>query len=303
MRAQIHIASFERDGTFVKKNLVFVFCLMQSVLCLTACGGRGNSTQSEDPRLGYDDIRKNLIPKVTKKNAKNNLLDSALPESLQKSSDRPAYATDVFLYAGCESNPSTVFVVNGQLDDDPCANLIAIAAYYDDDTFYKVAAQFNWQAEETGVVTIDFPYGPHGNLCRVHGSRDIFDNQEDTEPLTKIIVCTANTCSKQKPADCQDQACAEMVYVSIVNLEGNWRMNGTTFEPDAEMILLQNGRRFKDQKNGIKDGSIQGTVISFEIDDYLYLGELSDRDHMQGEVMELMCNQTMGSWQAERVYP
>lgn len=225
-----------------------------------------------------------------------------LPKAWPNISQEATYATEVFIYAGCESNPPTVLVVKGQQNQDACANLIAIAARYDNGDYYEVEAQFDWYVTEPNVISLTFPYGPHDNLCQIHGLTDIFDSQGDAEPQTIVSACAANLCPDQKPADCQDQVCAEMVYVSVVNLEGTWLMTGATFEADAEMNPTQNGRRFKDQANGVKDGRVLGTAVRFEIDDYLYQGIFTDRDHIQGEVTELMGDSTMGSWQAERAY-
>ena len=52
---------------------------------------------------------------------------------------------------------------------------------------------------------------------------------------------------------------------------------------------------------GVKHGSVEGATVQFDIDDYRYQGMITpDRNHMGGQVWELMTLTLVGDWQAER---
>lgn len=223
------------------------------------------------------------------------------PDTLPTGQEPQEYATDVVVIAGCETNPNNMAVAAQHQTEALCEHIVMLAARNDDGDFYEIGLPFVWDVMDPEVVALPFSFGPQDNYALPIGMYDTFDFDGENEPQTKVIGCAINTCPDPRPADCADLVCASAKVLSVINLEGGWTLSGTTFDDGADTALMQDGRTFKDMNAGVKHGFVNGTAVQFDIDDYRYEGTIApDRNHMGGQVWELMTLTLVGDWEAER---
>lgn len=230
--------------------------------------------------------------------------DDAGPDTLPSGEDPAVYATDVVMIAGCETDPETIAVAANHEHESLCEYFAPVAAYDDGNgNFDEVAAQFMWASTDPYVVGLSYPLGPNNNLAYPHGKRDVFDAGGNEEPTSIIVACAVNDCPDDAlPYECPLMVCATMTVLSVVNLEGTWELSGPAIPPDTLMNPAQDGRSFEDDAIGAWKGSVHGSTMRFDIGDYRFEGEIApDRDHLSGQVIELMGYSDIGTWSATRI--
>ncbi|MFZ2804727.1 MAG: hypothetical protein WA001_05965 [Patescibacteria group bacterium] len=211
----------------------------------------------------------------------------------------PEYVTDLLLYAGCEVDGTDVPVADGHTSPSECEHSVITPAHNDDGDFYEVWGYFNWTSSDPRI-TVECFNGEHDNFCWPVGHADVFDTSDLSEPTATITACAVNDCPMPRPDDCQDQLCVSFTSESVVNIEGEWSPTGATFDDRDVLTLSQDGRTFLDPLFGVQHGNILSTSVSFDVDDYSYIGNFTDRDHLVGQVSDSIGGNYIGDWSAER---
>lgn len=228
--------------------------------------------------------------------------EERVPETLPSGDGTGTYATEVVMMAGCETRPESIAVAAHHGVEATCEHVAPLAVYGGEGEYYEVGARFMMASSDPDTITLSYPLGPDANLAIPQGHMDVFDAEDGQEPASVVVACALNDCPDGPlPVECPLVACAGVAVASVVNLEGTWTIAGPTIDPDALLVPTQDGRKFRDEALGISRGSVRGTAMRFEIGDYLFQGELTDRDHVAGQVIELMGYSDIGAWSATRI--
>ncbi len=216
------------------------------------------------------------------------------------------YVTEMRIVTGCGvDDPDTVSVAKNHAAASGCERISVTLLRNDDGDLYEVAAPVQWSITNVQAVSLNCLNGPQDDLCHLLGHQDSFDTdpEGDSEPMTDLNICALNSCPTPQPADCEPKICMSLSVASVVNIEGTWVFNPNMMPPGQSVSILQDGRSFSDAWVGIKNGLVQGKAVSFELDDYIYLGQFyPDRNHMTGVVIDqLNNNSVLGNWTAVRI--
>ncbi|MBU2509005.1 hypothetical protein KKE33_01315 [Patescibacteria group bacterium] len=212
------------------------------------------------------------------------------------------YVTHIIVNAGCEIDPVEIAVAKENGLDSMCERIIMTAAMNNDGDFYEVATPFEWYVQKTDVVNLKCLNGPHDNFCWPIGMKDIFDSSNGYEPKTQVAACVVNECPDSNPDDCEKVICASVTVATVVNLSGEWKLSGATFDEGKLLDIEQSGRSFHDDALSLKHGEIHGALLQFNINDTVYYGTVNPyRNLIQGQAIDLMSMNNIGKWYAERI--
>lgn len=214
------------------------------------------------------------------------------------------YVTDVLIYAGCTSGAWQINVPYLQLNNNGCNSIFLTAARNQDGDFYEVATSFNWGITKPTLVDVQYPIGLHHGAVTIQTLKDLFLVTQQEEPMTSIVGCIKNSCPIPRPADCSDMLCAMVEVTSVINLEGEWSLEGEMIDPGTVVQLVQTGRDITDVLSLVKHGYVTNADVDFTIGDYGYHGTLAEnRVHIFGSVKDLLSDTIIGSWTASRASP
>ncbi|MEO5928154.1 MAG: hypothetical protein ABIO72_05520 [Patescibacteria group bacterium] len=214
----------------------------------------------------------------------------------------PEFISYVYLNAACDMNPESMDVVAGRTAPAPCEHIIALGVVDDHGDTYDVGCEFDWSSAAAADISISCKNSPHDDFCWAVGHHDVFDSWNGNEPSSFVMACVNNVCANEPP-DCQPIVCNSVVVHSIVNLEGTWANSWASAPENETLTFIQDGRLFKDPVAHAQNGTVYGTHVTFNYGDYLFEGDLLDRNTITGNVTELMTDTSAGSWTMTRVMP
>jgi hypothetical protein len=226
---------------------------------------------------------------------------SAIPRPVLPTEDAPVYATDLHLNAGCMGNPDEFAVIAKHDPPSLCEHIVATPAQNADGDFFEVAAAISWTIEDTTVISLECENGSDDNSCTVRGLSDIFDAGNNEEPCTLLTACALNECPTPAPPDCAAMVCRSVTVCSVVNIEGTWSLDWSSFQEGSLASFAQYGRWFEDGAFPLDEGFILGDSISFPWGEYTFSGMLDkDRSTIKGEVQNILTDSPAGPWKAVR---
>lgn len=204
-------------------------------------------------------------------------------------------------FATCESSPDEVAVPLNPIKDRTCDVVQGIAYRSDDTGSYEVSVDFVWSIADQGVASFHFMPG-HGfdKVQRPQAAMDLFATDSyDQEPETTVTACAI-------PRDPESQLfeplCATLSLHNVVNLEGSWCFNGTTFDGDCDAFgFTQDGRFLSLDGSSAQDGSVKIRHVEFVRNGFRYVGSLLSASFMYGVVGYDGSSDLLGTWQASRM--
>lgn len=150
------------------------------------------------------------------------------------------------------------------------------------------------------------PETSHEAATLILATADILDLGGDAEPETTVTVCVTNDCTHYtgggECAVCVPEVCSEPHTIrSVVNAEGAWELEGTTFPvtPHLQLTAVQTGREIQGI-TGYLNPEIHGRQIEFSSGDWHYLGTFTDHEHVTGEVNLISTGEDLGPWTATK---
>jgi hypothetical protein len=211
--------------------------------------------------------------------------------------DTPAFATEVFLNAGCEINPSSMSFASRRQAPMTCEHIVATAAGDVNGDYSDIALPFSWTSSSS-AIEIHCLNGPNDNFCWPVSATDIFDTADNEEPCGTVTACAHNTCPPNA-ASCQTELCATVDVCAIVNIEGAWQFSWQGTDPDTTFFFTQTGRMFEDEWSDLDVGIIQGDHVFLEWGDYFFEGTISpDRMTISGTATDQITLSPAGTWTA-----
>ncbi len=219
-------------------------------------------------------------------------------------SDEEEYATDLLLYANCKPGAWQIAIPQGQTNDSGCNQIMLTAARNANGDFYEVGASFDWGAAYPSQIDLSDPWSMKHGIVTLMTTTDLFSNIKQEEPMTSVVGCIQNQCAVPPQPDCADMLCVMVEVTSVVNVEGEWSLEGAMISPGTIVQLVQSGRSISDLSSLISHGHVSNTDVDFTIGDYGYRGTLAEnRVHLFGSVKDLLSDTVIGSWSALRSSP
>lgn len=214
--------------------------------------------------------------------------------------DQDEVPTDV-MFATCESNPDEVAVPLNPIKDRTCDVVQAIAYRSDDSGSYEVSADFVWSIADQDVAMFHFMPG-HGfdKVQRPQAAFDLFViDSYDQEPETTVTACAI---PRDHESHLFEPLCATLSLHNVVNLEGSWCWNGTTFDGDCDAFgFTQDGRYLSLDGSSAQDGIVKIRHVEFVRNGFRYEGSLLSSSFMYGVVGYDGSSDLLGTWQASRM--
>ncbi|MCC7356949.1 hypothetical protein IT408_00360 [Candidatus Uhrbacteria bacterium] len=281
----------------------FSFCFF---FLFTACGDCALNEQetpitqrtlSQKTNFPYDSIL------ITSKQSSLHVPKSQIPTSKTVTLDSVTeWTTDIHVSTGCESSPSHFTVTNNPHSPSECETLTAFAAMDIDGDYFDSGGWLTWTSSKPDIVKINCPQNSHGRTCWLSGYKDLFDMSDGIEPRSTITVCSDNICPFQATIPvCKKQVCMEFEAISILSISGSWTVAHDFDKEDLHFQFVQNGRDFTDEFLHLRNGSLNGVTIRFEVDDTLYQGTvLADRKTIYGSTWGITGKNFIGHWVARR---
>ncbi len=272
----------------------FWFLCWAVFMCVVAAGSLcGCAPEESIAQISY------LIPEERDKDKIADVPEKNQPPEPGEIVDQ--YTTHINFYADCDINPPEMATAKKYQAEPLCSRIVATAMTNLDGHSFEEATSFDWYVADTEVLTLMCADEPWLNLCWPVGQQDVFDLNTGVEPETTVAVCTQNICPEPLPPDCEDVVCRSIQVKTVVNLQGSWQMSDQPAYNAGVMNLIQDGRGFSDEHLGLDHGQIMADSVQFEIDDYLYQGQIhAGRDQMHGTIMEMMGMTVIGTWTANR---
>jgi hypothetical protein len=168
---------------------------------------------------------------------------------------------------------------------------------------YVMPRAILWQTENLDFLELMPVEADVGTDVRVIVKKDLFDNS-GVEPEGEIVGCVQNDCKyfidDQSCPSCTSQICSypPLKIRGIINIEGIWRLEGATFPFPVDIFIQQTGNRV--DTVFATNASIQGRQVVFDLSEFRYSCELSDREHCQGEVVNTATGENLGEWKATK---
>lgn len=272
-----------------KYGLLFVFGLMSACSSFNQPDDPSPVDESNVTRKQYDSPSEKGEPPM-------------LPPPASPDEDPPEYVTNLVAGSDCFNQPKDIAVPKEHAAHGDCEWLTMTPAMDDGMDFFEVGGNVWWASMDEDIATISCD-APDGR-CWPVAHRDLFD-AGGVEPTTEYVACVANNgCPTNVPdgfPPCQPLVCDWFSATSVVNLEGAWALTGAHLDGTYPVTLAQNGRDFADPATSISKGRVNGTGVSFTLDDTGFAGELVDRNHMGGTVIDLLEDETVGVWTAVRL--
>lgn len=215
------------------------------------------------------------------------------------------WTTDIQISTGCESSPEVFTVTKGHGGPADCESLSAVPAMDNNEDYFDSGGWLTWSSSNTDAIMVECTQASHGRTCWLTGYTDLFDAPDGIEPWSTITVCSKNACPPQ-PSDpiCKSSYCIEFEVTSILSVEGEWTVMHDFGKEDFSFQPEQDGRRFKDEWSGVRNGLVSEATARFEVDNILYKGIiLPDRKTMYGSAWEGTSMTHLGSWIAKRQLP
>ncbi len=208
--------------------------------------------------------------------------------------------TDI-MFATCESSPDEVAVPLNPIKDRTCDVVQAIAYRSDDTGSYEVSADFVWSIADEDIASFHFMPG-HGfdKVQRPQAALDLFATDVyDQEPQTTVIACAI---PRDPSSHLFEPLCATLTLHDVVDLEGSWCFNGTTFDGDCDAFgFTQDGRQLSLEGSTAQDGWVKAREVEFVRNGFRYHGSLLDSSFMYGVVGYDGSTDLLGTWQASKM--
>ena len=275
------------------KRHQFLCCAI--FLCVAAAGTLGGCAPEESmAQLAY------LMPEERAEDKTADVPEKNQPPEPGEIVEQ--YITHINFYADCTVNPPEMATAKKYQAEPLCSRIVAAAMTNLDGHAWEEATPFDWYVADTQAIKLMCADEPWLNLCWPVGQQDVFDLNTGDEPETTVAVCTQNICPEPLPPDCENVVCRSIQVKVTVNLQGSWQMSDQPALNAGPMNLVQDGRNFSDSHLGLDHGKVVADSVQFQIDDYLYTGQIDPgRNQMHGNIMEMMGMAVIGTWVAERV--
>ncbi len=136
----------------------------------------------------------------------------------------------------------------------------------------------------------------------IRTTADILDRGGEVEPGATITACVINDCSDYIGGDgcapCIPEICSAPHTVrAVVNAEGDWELQGTTFPFPIQLRVRQSGRELAAASF---EPGINGREIEFWSGDWHYRGEFADHENVVGRVIRDSTGEDLGEWTANK---
>lgn len=218
--------------------------------------------------------------------------------------DEEEYVTDILLYADCRPGAWQIAIPMGQSNDGGCNQILLTAAHDANGDFYEVGASFQWNVADASQISLGDPWDLKHGVATLETKKDLFSDVALEEPMTTVVGCVQNQCAVPPQPDCADMLCMMVEVTTVINLEGEWSLEGEMIEPGMIVQLSQIDRDISDASSIIKHGNVLNADVDFAIGDYGYHGTLAENHvHIFGSVKDLLTDTIIGSWSASRTSP
>ena len=137
--------------------------------------------------------------------------------------------------------------------------------------------------------------------ARVTGLQDFFDT-DGHEPRAIAGVCAIDECEPAPMVYPQD-GCAGFTIVSLINLTGEWLVQGSMFAQPRHITLSQSGRQvtatplLADQSRA----ELTDNILRFTPNHYQYVCTFTSRTHGDGKRIDVQTGISVGWWVADKV--
>jgi hypothetical protein len=165
-----------------------------------------------------------------------------------------------------------------------------------------------WRISDPSLVRLaTVPADPESHLeatAIIETLADILDRGGASEPEATITACIQNDCAGylggEDCATCVPEVCSAPHTVrAVVNAEGFWELQGATFPFTVQLAASQTGRTLEAISSYYRP-EINGRQIEFWADDWHYIGEFTDREHVVGRVVRDSTGEDLGEWTADK---
>lgn len=187
---------------------------------------------------------------------------------------------------------------------DSTTDYYLYATAYDEDgnAISDSKLYFTWSISDPSIVRLDTSRTTNNAKVEITALKDCFDNGESSSPTCEITVSTPQTLSKPIIII---TSYPPVTVVGVVNPEGTWRFDGTSFITYVNAEIDQNGKIFS--ISGFAYHVENCTIIDDKVDyttinGWHHTGTVnSDRDHMEREATVTVGDTTyIESWFADK---
>ena len=215
--------------------------------------------------------------------------------------DEEEYVTDILLYANCRPGVWQIAIPVFQANEGGCNQILLTAARSANGDFYEVGASFQWGISDSSQVMLSDAWDMKHGVATVQTMQDVFLNAAQEEPMATVVGCVKNQCAVPPQPDCADMLCAIVEVTSVINVEGEWLLDGAMIEPGFIVQFVQSGRDVTDTSSIIHHGYVMHADLDFTIGDYVFHGTMAENHvHISGSVKDLLSDTIVGSWTASR---
>ncbi len=167
-----------------------------------------------------------------------------------------------------------------------------------------------WRISDPTLVNLEIteadPEFHRESSALIETLADILDRDGETEPETTVVACVVNDCAGYLGgsgcAPCIPEICsAPHTIRSVVNAEGDWRLEGATFPWSVPIRVRQTGRELA---AAFYELEIRGRGIEFWSGEIRYRGVFTpDQEHVTGEAVNDSTGENLGVWTATKCPP
>lgn len=287
----------------MKTNQMFGLVMSCLIAIMAAGCGADSSATLIHRHDGMTNANEDSVSQLVRKPSDvPHLIVPSLQANIPKNpSDEEEYATDLLLYANCKPGAWQIAIPQGQANGSGCNQIMITAARNANGDFYEVGASFDWGVAYPSQVVLSDPWNMKHGVATVMTTTDLFSNIKQEEPMTSVVGCMKNQCAVPPQPDCVDMLCMMVEVTSVINIEGEWSLEGMMINPGTALQLVQSGRDVSDLSSLISHGHVSNASLDFTIGDYGYHGVLAQNHvHLSGSVKELLTDTVIGSWSASR---
>jgi hypothetical protein len=223
-----------------------------------------------------------------------------LPNDLEESE----FATGLLLFT-CDHDPPELTLPRNLISTHCEQTAVATAFRNDEGDAYEVSMPITWESNDPAIQWSYVPGSTNHRIAYAASSLDLFETYTEKEPRSLLRVCAKNSCPSGQ-SGCQPQVCREFLAVSVVNLEGEWRITGAGLSPAGLPVTIsQDGRRLDIREVGFTKsafGQVFADQVSWRANDLVFIGAIDpSRELMFGLAYH---EQNLGpafDWLAERL--
>lgn len=131
--------------------------------------------------------------------------------------------------------------------------------------------------------------------------QDWFDT-DGYEPQTVAGVCAIDPCNHSPPLVYPQPGCVGFTIVGLINLEGEWLIQGSMFSKPQHVVFTQTGREITstpllaDQSQAI----LVDNILRFTPNHYQYVCTFTSRTHCDGKRIDVQTGIVVAWWVADR---